>query len=148
MNAYQAMMLAGQRKASQGQGMAQPVHHILEEKPAPTTQDPNATQVVGSTWRQDAEAQMNAWYRQSQDQSLPLHTRKHLNDLANRLKVDIGEEDLYHQTQKEPMVEMQGNDSFANLMQRRNQARAGMDQTAPQGMSPGQAQRKGWIPPR
>lgn len=144
MNSYQAMLMAAQRaQGGQQQTMGQPVHHILEEK-----QGPSGSQVVGSSWRHDAEAQMNDWRQRAQDPGLPLAIRKHYNSLANQLQVDIGEEDAYHHKENETGTMLEGDDAFARLQQRRNQARGGMDQSAPTGLTPAQAQRKGWIPPR
>jgi hypothetical protein len=141
MNPYQAMMMAAQGRQGGGQMQAQPVHHILEE-------DPGTGKVVGSTLRADMEAARNQFKSKAMDPNLPIQQRQHFDALANKLEVDIGEEDAYHMSNKGNIQTLQGDDAFARLQAERNRARAGQYQQPNLGMSPEAARGKGWVPPR
>ena len=92
MPAYDALMKQG--GVGQPTGMrATPAHHILEEKENPVTVE---KKIVGSDWRNRAQAQADKLKGLAYDESVPMHMRQKYDAEAKQLLDRITAADIYH----------------------------------------------------
>jgi hypothetical protein len=145
MNAYDALLRAAQTSRARPQAI--PVHHILEEKPRPTPQNPQATVVVGSNLRNEMVSKLEEFEARASDPSLPFTERHQYQQAINHLKRMIADEDAYHATQKEREAGAMAGADVADLEAARARARAGVQGSDMRGLSLEEAMRKGWRPP-
>lgn len=110
MPAYDALMRQGQQS---GGMRATPAHHILEEKTNPITGE---TKVVGSDWRNRAQAQADKLRGLAYDESVPMYMRQRYDAEAKQLLDRITAADIEHNqmANKEQEMLMSGeNDALA-----------------------------------
>lgn len=126
-----------------GDGLAQPVHHILEEKVDPRT---GKRSVVGTDWRRRA---LDFYKRQDADAGNPdLSTagRQGARQRASDILTDVGDEDFIHMKLQEGLSQDDAIRELAHLKAERGDIRSGYQ--AGFGLSNEEAAKKGYKPPK